>query len=705
MDVAISVRNLSKSYRLYNSPSERLKELLHPFKKTYHREFCALKDVSFDIKRGEKIGIIGRNGSGKSTLLQLLCGIIPPTTGETNINGRVTALLELGAGFNKDFSGRENVYMNGALMGFTNKEMDEMFPTIAEFAEIGDFIDQPVKTYSSGMYIRLAFATAINLSPDILILDEVLAVGDIAFQNKCLNMISNLVESENTTILFVSHDINSMRLLCDRCLLLDKGKLIMDGSPIKVIDYYKDTLIDTAPPCESNVLKLSLLDEDNIAVENVECKGTYSLAIEMDNIEIKDGLMLAFSFVNLDNQFSFRLETDKFKYITGTITKKKIRVYFKELNLPKGNYTIRLAVSDGSYINRKYFIEETIIFRVKDSIKSPNFLQCEWEEDITSNKKIGLIGWWGGKNEGDQYILQNLKKMFGDSFELHPMETPFNINSISLKSLNNIDFIIVGGGGLFTTTPPRPFDTFDKWKDQLNTPLGVISVGVQEIAPEYEDVIRQIVKKSKFFYVRDKGSFDLVKIFSPKVCKMPDLTFLYPRKVIRKKTANAIGVNLRIWNFDEKRTYDNTAWCDAINALQGEKETVPLSFMDGLKDIDAMKNIKGKHNATFNIQIYENLKVMIGMRLHSLIFAIQNAIPVIGIAYTPKVRRLFQEAGLEEFCLGTEEYGRLSELYNELIKRYDEVSEQLEKYTMAAKDAVSSEIENIKKIINHEESE
>lgn len=174
-DVTISVRNLSKSYKMYPTPKERLKELLHPFGKKYHQEFWALRDVSFEIKKGECIGILGRNGSGKSTLLQLLCGILQPTEGEIKTNGRISALLELGAGFSPQFTGRENVYMNGALMGFTKEEMDERLNAIAEFADIGEFIDQPVRTYSSGMFVRLAYACAVNVEPDILIVDEALA--------------------------------------------------------------------------------------------------------------------------------------------------------------------------------------------------------------------------------------------------------------------------------------------------------------------------------------------------------------------------------------------------------------------------------------------------------------------------------------------------------------------------------------------------
>ena len=237
MDTAISVKNLSKSYRMYPSPAERLKEMLHPFGKKYHRDFWALRDISFEVKKGECIGIIGRNGSGKSTLLQLLCGVLPPTEGEVKVNGRISALLELGAGFNPEFSGRENVYMNGALMGFTKEEMDDRFDAIAGFADIGDFIEQPVRTYSSGMYVRLAFACAVNVDPDILIVDEALAVGDIRFQQRCYAKFESFRES-GKTILFVSHSLDSIKMYCSRAALLDGGRVIEEGQPKEVVNKY-----------------------------------------------------------------------------------------------------------------------------------------------------------------------------------------------------------------------------------------------------------------------------------------------------------------------------------------------------------------------------------------------------------------------------------------------------------------------------------
>ncbi len=242
-DIAISVKNISKSYRMYPSPKEKLKELLHPFGKKYHKEFWALKDISFDIKKGECVGIIGRNGSGKSTLLQIICGVLQPTTGEATVRGRISALLELGAGFNREFSGRDNVYMNGALMGISKDEMDEKFESIANFADIGDFIEQPAKTYSSGMYVRLAFACAVNVEPDILIVDEALAVGDMNFQAKCYKKFQEFQES-GQTILFVTHSIDNVIRYCNKGILLSDGNKLVEDTPKEAVDSYKRLMAD-----------------------------------------------------------------------------------------------------------------------------------------------------------------------------------------------------------------------------------------------------------------------------------------------------------------------------------------------------------------------------------------------------------------------------------------------------------------------------
>jgi lipopolysaccharide transport system ATP-binding protein len=240
-DIAISVKELSKCFHIYSKPSDRLKQMLFGSKKQYFNEFWAVKDISFDIIKGETVGIVGRNGSGKSTLLQLVCGILDPTGGSIKANGRIAALLELGSGFNPEFTGRDNVYMNATILGLSRSEIDARFNDITDFADIGQFIEQPVKTYSSGMMMRLAFAVAINVEPQILIIDEALSVGDELFQRKCFARIQKIKEN-GATILFVSHSGGTVVELCDRAILLHAGELILSGSPKQIIGNYQRLL-------------------------------------------------------------------------------------------------------------------------------------------------------------------------------------------------------------------------------------------------------------------------------------------------------------------------------------------------------------------------------------------------------------------------------------------------------------------------------
>lgn len=241
----ISVSGISKLYRLYNSPTERLKQMLGwRFGQNYGHEFWALKDISFEIKRGERVGVIGRNGSGKSTLLQILAGTLSPTNGKFYISGRIGALLELGSGFNPEFTGRENVYLNGNVLGLSQAEIDNRFDEIAGFADIGEFIDQPVKTYSSGMLVRLAFAVQVFVPKNILIIDEALSVGDEAFQRKCFLAIEKFIDNGGT-LLLVSHNAQTIVRNCSRCLLLSNGRLIADGKSKPVTDLYQKLIFSS----------------------------------------------------------------------------------------------------------------------------------------------------------------------------------------------------------------------------------------------------------------------------------------------------------------------------------------------------------------------------------------------------------------------------------------------------------------------------
>lgn len=250
-DTAISVSNLSKQYYLFKRPIHRVFETFHPFGRKYHTAFDALTDTSFQLRRGESVGIIGRNGSGKSTLLQIICGNLQATTGTVKVNGQISALLELGTGFNPEFTGRENVYLNTAILGLSRQQTDERFEKIEKFADIGEFIDRPVKTYSSGMAVRLAFATAISVDPEILIIDEALAVGDIFFQQKCMEHMKKMMQG--CTIILVSHDMHAISNMCNRVIVLDRGKIVYEGSPPEgVAKYTKLIHSEQAPPSDSD---------------------------------------------------------------------------------------------------------------------------------------------------------------------------------------------------------------------------------------------------------------------------------------------------------------------------------------------------------------------------------------------------------------------------------------------------------------------
>lgn len=256
-EYAITVKDVTKIYRLYDKPIDRLKESLHPLHKEYHKEFFALDKVSFQVKKGETVGIIGTNGSGKSTVLKIITGVLSPTTGEVEVEGTISALLELGGGFNMDYTGIENIYMNGTMMGFSRREMDAKLSDILEFADIGDFVYQPVKTYSSGMFVRLAFALAINVEPEILIVDEALSVGDVFFQSKCYRRMEE-IRKNGTTILMVTHDMGSIIKYCDKVVLLNKGSFIAEGSAGHMVDLYKKILAN----------QLDVLDEELEAIRD-----------------------------------------------------------------------------------------------------------------------------------------------------------------------------------------------------------------------------------------------------------------------------------------------------------------------------------------------------------------------------------------------------------------------------------------------------
>ena len=260
-DTAIEVKNLTKVYRLYDKPMDRLKDSLGLMRKKKYKEHLALNNVTLSVKKGETVGIIGTNGSGKSTILKIITGVLSPTDGEVNVDGHISALLELGAGFNMEYNGIDNIYLNGMMIGFSEEEITKRLDAILEFADIGDYVYQPVKTYSSGMFVRLAFAVAINIDPEILIVDEALSVGDVFFQAKCYHKFEEF-KKQGKTILFVSHDLSSISKYCDRAVLLNQGVLLGEGTPKKMIDIYKQVLVGQYPLPKGE--GENLLDDEDI---------------------------------------------------------------------------------------------------------------------------------------------------------------------------------------------------------------------------------------------------------------------------------------------------------------------------------------------------------------------------------------------------------------------------------------------------------
>jgi len=296
-DVAISVNNVSKIYKLYDKPTDRLKETLGFTKEKKHKEHYALNKVSFDVKRGETVGIIGTNGSGKSTILKIITGVLNPTDGEVVINGRISALLELGAGFNMEYTGIENVYLNGTMIGFSKEEIDAKLDAILEFADIGDFVHQPVKTYSSGMFVRLAFAVAINIEPEILIVDEALSVGDVFFQAKCYKKFEEFKE-QGKTVLFVSHDLGSIAKYCDRVVLLNQGVKKAEGIPKDMVDLYKKVMVHQDQEADETEAELV---ENVVAPSETNWKEHFQINPNVDEYGTKQAEIIDFGIFDESN--------------------------------------------------------------------------------------------------------------------------------------------------------------------------------------------------------------------------------------------------------------------------------------------------------------------------------------------------------------------------------------------------------------------
>lgn len=369
-DIAISVKNLTKTYRIFDHPGDRIKQAVTLGQVRFHREFTALKNISFELRKGETLGIIGRNGSGKSTLLQLICGILKPTSGTVRVNGRISALLELGAGFNPEFTGCENVYFQGALTGFTKEQMDERFDEIAAFADIGDFMQQPVQTYSSGMYARLAFSASMFLEPDILIVDEILAVGDAPFQAKCVKEFHNLRDL-GCSVIMVSHDEYMVKSFCQKALYLSNGNSCGFGDSARIVDEYSQEAgqgeskilnaigidrNDGTPNCAQTegglfrIASVELCGSDSLPTRSVRTGQSFSVFFKFDvfgsnppkvtfavNLYRHDGLYICGATSIMDKYPPFQTSPDG----GGSV-----RILFSEIRLLAGRYNLRVAIND-----------------------------------------------------------------------------------------------------------------------------------------------------------------------------------------------------------------------------------------------------------------------------------------------------------------------------------------------------------------------
>lgn len=361
---AIRVSGLKKVYKLYDKPSDRFKEAFG-LAKNKHKEHYALNGVNLEIFQGETVGIIGTNGSGKSTILKIITGVLNPTEGEVTVNGRISALLELGAGFNMEYNGIENVYLNGTMMGFSQKEIDRKLPEILKFADIGDYVYQPVKTYSSGMFVRLAFAVAINIEPEILIVDEALSVGDVFFQAKCYHKFEEF-KKLGKTIVFVSHDLSSISKYCDRVYLLNQGKLLGEGSPKEMIDAFKQVLVGqyevSGEDGEKEEQNPELLEYGTRQAEITELyftddKGVRTSAI-IKGSSFSIHMRVAFHERIVAPIFAFSFKNVKGTEITGTNTmiekaflepvdagSTKLVTFTQKMSLQGGEYLLSLGVT------------------------------------------------------------------------------------------------------------------------------------------------------------------------------------------------------------------------------------------------------------------------------------------------------------------------------------------------------------------------
>ena len=417
--LAICAEQITKVYKLYDKPSDRLKEALGLSRNKLHKEHYALKGVDLSIYKGETVGIIGTNGSGKSTILKIITGVLNPTSGNLSVNGRISALLELGAGFNMEYNGIENVYLNGTMMGFSEKEIDAKLQNILDFADIGDFVYQPCKTYSSGMFVRLAFAVAINIEPEILIVDEALSVGDVFFQAKCYHKFEEFKQM-GKTILFVSHDLSSIAKYCDRVILLNKGTKLGEGSPKEMIDAYKQVLVGQyeIPEEEDSLLQDEELNE--LAAKTADGKKQSKGNISAEVLGINEK---ALEYGTKDGEITEFYVTDKKGTKTSAIIKGEeftlhMKVKFHN-PVPAPIFAFTLKDKHGTEITgTNSMIEKAFL----DSVAAGE------EKEITFTQKIDLQG-------GEYLISLGVTGYEGDKFQVyHRLYDVLNLTVVSDKN-------------------------------------------------------------------------------------------------------------------------------------------------------------------------------------------------------------------------------------------------------------------------------
>jgi wzt len=378
-DCMVKLNNVNKIFKLYKNSKDRFKEALSVNKKKYHEEFYALKDINLEIKKGEVIGFLGKNGAGKSTLLKIITGVLTPTSGSVEVNGKISALLELGAGFNLEYTGLENIYLNGTLMGIEKNEMKERIDDIVEFADIGDFINQPVKNYSSGMFARLAFSVAINVNPEILIVDEALSVGDMGFQEKSITKMKEIIK-QGTTVIFVSHSLSSVRNFCEKAIWMEKGQIKMIGDSTDICELYQEELhMEAVKEIEKtkfirNDIKKSLIDKKEKKTIYVEDAYLDKKIYKTDE-DITLTIKLNYTNETLDYGVGILIYNEEGKLVTlfNTVRddiyfekkEKKIELVIPKNDFIKGKYSVTISICDKKvmfdYDKLEYFLTFDII--------------------------------------------------------------------------------------------------------------------------------------------------------------------------------------------------------------------------------------------------------------------------------------------------------------------------------------------------------